>query len=291
MIRLADLARWLPVAAIALALLPGYTPRTFRMGFTPVESGAAMVQITEPVVAAMAKAIGMRVVTFVAADYVGTVEALRGKKVDAAMLSPAAMVMAHRKANAKPILKTRYKGKTSYHAVIFTTTESSIRGIKDLKGRTFAFVDPGSTSGFVIPSLMMLRAGVKPDRDLKHVMNAGTHDAVMQAVLHGQAEAGATFQKEKGVWPLADTVKNPADLKRLRVVAYSDPIPDQGIAVNPDLDPALQKKVADFFVRLSDTPEGRKMIAKFYQVDEFVPAAETDWKPIEDAFAAIGRKL
>ncbi len=283
--------RVLVCLSAAMLALPGYAPRTFRMGFTPVESGAAMVQITEPVVAAMSRALGMKVVTFVAADYVGTVEALRGNKIDAAMLSPAAMVMAHRKANAKPILKTRYKGKTSYFAVIFTRTESPIKSITDLKGRSFAFVDPGSTSGFVVPSLMMQKAGVKPNRDLKHVMNAGTHDAVLQAVLHGQAEAGASFQKEKGVWPLADSIKNPADLARLRVVAYSDPIPDQGIAVHPELDPALEKKVADFFVHLSDTAAGRKMIGRFYQVDAFVPAGENDWKPVEDAFTAIGRKL
>lgn len=278
-------------AGAVLTLTTGYTPRTFRMGFTPVESGATMQQITEPVVAAMSRAIGMKVVTFVAADYVGTVEAMRAQKIDAAMLSPAAMVLARKKAGAKPILMTRYKGKTSYYAVIFTRTDSPVRKLQDLKGRTFAFVDPGSTSGYVIPQLMLQKAGVKSDRDFRGILNAGTHDAVLQAVLHGQAEAGASFQKEKGVWPLADSLKNPAELKKLRVVAYSDPIPDQGIAVNPRLDPALQKKVAAFFLGLSATPEGRKMIAKFYQVDAFVPAAETDWQPVEDAFAATGRKL
>lgn len=278
-------------AGAVSTFLAGYTPRVFRMGFTPVESGATMQQITEPVVAAMSRAIGMKVVTFVAADYVGTVEALRARKIDAAMLSPAAMVLARKKAGARPILKTRYKGKTSYHAVIFTRADSPIRKLADLKGRTFAFVDPGSTSGYVIPQLMLQRAGVRADRDFKHVLNAGTHDAVLQAVLHGQAEAGASFQKEKGVWPLADSFKNPEDLKRLRVVAYSDPIPDQGIAVHPQLDPALRDKVSLFFQHLSDTPEGRKMIARFYQVDAFVPAAENDWQPVEEAFAATGRKL
>ena len=281
----------LAAAGAVLTLVPGYTPRTFRMGFTPVESGATMQQITEPVVAAMSKSLGMKVVTFVAADYVGTVEAMRSRKLDAAMLSPAAMVLARLKAGSKPILKTRYKGKTSYFAVIFALKEAPIKTLQDLKGKTFAFVDPGSTSGYVVPWLMMKKAGVRADRDLGNIMNAGTHDAVLQAVLHGQAQAGATFQKEKGVWPLADSIKDPAELKRLRVVAYSDPIPDQGIAVHPDLDPALQKKVSGFSEHLSDTPEGKKMISKFYQVDAFVPAGPNDWQSVEDAFKAIGRKL
>ncbi|MBM3274377.1 MAG: phosphate/phosphite/phosphonate ABC transporter substrate-binding protein [Candidatus Sericytochromatia bacterium] len=274
-----------------LLALPGYKPKTFRMGFTPVESGAAMQQITAPVVKAMSQAIGMKVVTSIAADYVGTIEAMRAGKVDAALLSPAAMVMARKKAGAKPLLKTKYKGKTSYFAVIFTKADAPFKTIADLKGQTFAFVDPGSTSGYVVPALMLMKAGVKPDRDLKHVLNAGTHDAVLQAVLHGQAAAGASFQKQKGEWPLQDSLKNPDELKKLRVLAYSDPIPDQGVAVNATLDADLQKRVADFFIHLSDTPEGRKMIGKFYKVDAFVPAGENDWKPVEDAFAAIGRKI
>lgn len=285
------MARWLITALVALVLLPGYAPKRFRMGFTPVESGAAMQQITAPVVTALSKAIGLPVDTFIAADYAGTVEAMRSKKIDAAMLSPTAMVLAHRKANATPLLKTRYKGKTSYFAVIFTKADSPIKTLKDLKGHSFAFVDPGSTSGFVIPQLMMKGAGVKPERDITHVINAGTHDAVLMAVLNGQADAGATFQKEKGVWPLAESFKNAKELDKLRVVAWSSPIPDQGIAVAEGLDPVLSAKLASFFIGLSSTPVGRKMIGKFYQVDAFVPAKVEDWKPVEDAFLAIGRKL
>ena len=70
--------------------------------------------------------------------------------------------------------------------------DTGIKTLADLKGKTFARVDPLSTSGWIIPSLMLKAAGINAGTDMK-IVDAGSHPAVVTAVYTGQADAGACF--------------------------------------------------------------------------------------------------
>lgn len=118
---------------------------------------------------------------------------------------------------------------------------------KDLKGKTFAFVDPASTSGHLYPLKALKDAGMDPEKDLKSTTYAGGHDAVELAVKNGTVDAGAdddsTYDR---------MLKEGAISKDKNVIFWkSEPIPGSPIAVRGDLPKKLKQKIQDSFLSMT----------------------------------------
>ncbi|MBI4457593.1 phosphate/phosphite/phosphonate ABC transporter substrate-binding protein, partial [Candidatus Uhrbacteria bacterium] len=82
-------------------------------------------------------------------------------------------------------------GRTYYKSVILTHVDSGIKTLRDLKGKTFAFVAPTSTSGGIAPRYRLLQEGINPEKDLERIVYSGTHEAVFVAVKNKKVQAGA----------------------------------------------------------------------------------------------------
>ena len=264
-----------------------------RVGFVPSENVQQVAQNAQPIVDILHKELGMDVEPFVATDYTGVVEALRAKKLDIAFLSPASYVLAKNEANIQVALKSHRKGSAAYYAAIITRSDSGIKTLKDLKNKTFAFGDPLSTTGHIIPRKMFLESGIDPGKDFAHVIYSGGHDATVLAVLHRKVDAGATFANfpdgKDAAW--MQYLKNPEEQKQIRAIAYSDPIPADNLVYRADLDPAVAKKITDTFLALGRDPAGQKMLRDLYQIDGFVPASDQDYDSVRAAFKSAGINL
>jgi phosphonate transport system substrate-binding protein len=284
--------RWVYAAAIAALTLASpahaYSPQVLRVGFAPFENAEDVVRKAQPVVAMLRKTLGMEVRPYVAGDYPGVVEAMKGGKLDVAFYSPAAFVMAEKIAGARLILKSVYKGRSVYYSAIITRNDSKIKTLADLKGKTFAFVDPGSTSGGVYPKVMLMNAGINPAKHFSRVIYAGGHDAAILAVVNHKVDAAATFANDtRGEdVPWKPMLKGRAG--EVRVIGYSKPIPNGAIAVAKNLDPALTARVRQAFLDLGKTAEGRKLLAQMYLIDRFEPAAPHDYDSVREAFQKVG---
>ncbi len=266
-------------------------PTNLRIGFAPFENQREVLKKAGPVVDALAKSLGVKVTPFVAGDYPGVVEAMKGGKLDVAFYSPAALVMAERVAGARVILKSIYRGRSHYYSAIITRTESPIKTLADLKGKNFAFVDPGSTTGSVYPKLMMMNAGLDPARDLGRVIYAGGHDASILAVYNGKVDAAATFANDNRGEDVPWKHILKADAGRVRAIAYSKPIPNGAVAVSKHLSPALTARIRRAFLDMGTTGEGRKMLSRMYLIEAFAPATSADYDPVREAFEKVGLSL
>jgi len=284
--------RWIFLLVI-LAVLGcgrGGSGRVLRVGFVPSENMQQVAQTAQPIVDIPHKELGMDVETFVAVDYTGVIEALRAKKLDIAFLTPASYVLAKNEADVQVVLKSHRKGYASYYAAIITRADSGIYTLKDLRNKTFAFGDPLSTTGNIIPRKMFLEAGIDPAKDFKNVLYSGGHDATVLAVLNRKVDAGATFANftdgKDAAW--IQYLKNPEEQKKIRAIAYSEPIPADNLVLRADLDPELGKKIQDVFLALGRDPAGQKMLRDLYQIDGFVPATDQDYESIRAAFKIAG---
>src|SRR6185295_13696685 len=210
------------------------TPKVLRVGFVPAEDAAQVMQNAQPVVEILRKELGMEVQPFVATDYTGVVEALRANKLDVAFLAPASYVLAKNEANVRVILKSERKGIAAYYAAIITRADSGIEKLDDLRGKTFAFGDSLSTTGNVFPRKMFKERGIDPVRDFKQILYSGGHDATVLAVLNGKVDAGATYANSPDSQDTAwmRYLKNPADVKLIRAIAFSEPIPADNLVVS-----------------------------------------------------------
>jgi phosphonate transport system substrate-binding protein len=135
-------------------------------------------------------------------DYLGVVEALRNKTADLAFIHPAGYVFASREAKAQIVAVDVWHGKTSYTSRIFVRKDSGFKNLEQLRGKTIAFVDPGSTSGYVYPMVMLMKRLVKerdPKTFFKEAMFAGTHEAALLALLNGKWTQAST-RRRSSIW-------------------------------------------------------------------------------------------
>lgn len=283
----------LPLAfALSLAAWPAqaYVPPVLQVGFTPWENPQDMAKSAGPISEILAKATHMKVQAFLSTDYSGVVEAMRSGKVDVAFFPPGAYVLAEKQAHAKVILKSMFGGKALYYSAIIALKKRGFKSLKDLRGKTFAFVDDSSTSGSIYPRLMLKNAGLDAKRDFRLAINAGSHDAVLLSVLHGKVDAGATYandpQGRESAWSVM--LKDPKQRAQVQVLAISAAIPSDNIAVRGDLDPRIVAQVRKAFLDLSATAAGRARIKEIYHVDGFTTAEPSDYAPVREAFEKIG---
>jgi phosphonate transport system substrate-binding protein len=271
----------------------GKSAKVLRVGFVPAEDAQQVMQNAQPIVDILQKQLGMEIQPFVAADYTGVVEALRVNKLDVAFLTPASYVLARNEANVKVVLKSERKGIASYYAAIITRADSGIQRLEDLRGKTFAFGDALSTTGNIFPRKMFKERGIDPVRDFKQILYSGGHDATVLAVLNGKVDAGATYanspDSDDTAW--MRYLKDPKDVKKIRAIAFSEPIPADNLVINGNLDEAIAKKVEEIFLQLSRDPKGKQMMRDLYQIDGFVPATDRDYDSVRQAFDIAGIPL
>lgn len=292
--RFAALAALIAAACWTLLQPPveAYKPRVLRMGFVPSENLQHIMRNAQPIVSAMSRELKMDVVPFVATDYTGVIEAMRAKKLDVAFFAPGAYVLAEKQANARAILKAVRGGEGFFYSAIITRADSGIKSLRDLKGKTFAFVDPVSVSGAIYPKALLMDEGLRPERDFSQVIYAGGHDATVLAVLHGKVDAGATFSNDtegkKGSW---HEFLPPEQAAKIRVLAYTKPMPSDNIAVAEGLDPEIVSKVKAALIKMSSTPEGRKHLMDIYHIEGLVPTTPAEYAPVRDAFNRVGHRM
>ncbi len=275
---------------IPVVTAEAYAPKVLRVGFVPSENLQAILHKTRPVIEALKAELRLQVVPFVATDYTGVIEAMRASKLDVAFFAPGAYVIAEKKANAQVILKASRKGRAYFYSAIITHRDSGLRRLQDLKGKTFAYVDPASTSGGIYPKVMFMNIGINPERDFSRVIYAGGHDAAVLAVLNKKVDAAATFANdtrgEDSAW--TQFLTRQGESGQIIPLAFSKPIPSDNIAVHRQLDPKLKAKIRKVFIGMGQSPEGRKQLMDLYKIDAFVDASPEDFEPVREAFDKVG---
>ena len=269
------------------------TLNTLRVGFVPSEDAQQVMLNARPLVEILRRNLGMEIQSFVATDYTGVIEALRGEKLDIAFLTPASYVLGKVETDIKVVLKSERKGIPVLYAAIITRTDSGIQTLDDLRGKSFAFGDALSTTGHVFPRKMFKDRGLDPVRDFKQILYSGGHDATVLAVLNGKVDAGATYanspDNEDTAW--MRYLKDPEEVKKIRAIAFSEPIPADNLVIRAGLDERVATKIVELFIELSNDPEGKKMLRDLYQIDGFVRASDKDYDSVREAFAAAGIQL
>lgn len=233
-------------------LNPARAANALTVGLIPSEDSRAMIANSQAMMDMLSKSLGMPVKPFVAADYNGVIEALRSKRLDVAYLGPFSYVMGTTVApiEAFAVAETKKAGRAFYHSLIVAHKDSGIKTVSDLKGKTFAFVDPTSTSGHLFPKAGLMKEGFNTDKDFGRVIFSGSHDSNAVAVQNKKIEAVAIADRILD----AAISKGLAKREDLVVVWKSDPIPESPTVWRKDLDANLKKRVQAAFLDVKDIP-------------------------------------
>jgi len=228
-----------------------------KFGYTPVFSEAEMKAEFEPVNNYLSKALGVKISLYIAKDYGDLQKQMEAGVVDIGSFSPFAYVDAARGGKIKLIAQSILDNSAFYHGIIIARKTTGASNLTDLEGKRFAFVDKKSASGYVYPRAMLIEKGVNPDKFFKEILFAGNHSKVIDQVLSGEADAGATYD---GAIPYAKGQGKNVD--ELQIIAKTEPIPHDAITVREGFDPNLVNALQEALVKLAGTTEGKAIIAK-----------------------------
>jgi phosphonate transport system substrate-binding protein len=215
----------------------------------------------------------------------GLAKSLANGETDLSLMGPWGYVLANHAAGAQVVSTILYDGKPEYFALMITHPDSGIKTMADLKGKTFAFGDKGSTSGYLIPLHHFQKQGIDPETYFSKVLYT-KHQAIETQVAAGQLDAGADYNRNRNAMIEQGLIK----AERSVVIWQSAPLPNDAFAVSRSLyeDKAfvakLQSALADLGAQLKTQPD---LLPAHYS--GFVTMDNNFYKPIRDAGLATGK--
>ena len=287
----AGVASMLAVAPAAMAANAADCPNggEVRFGVEPYDTSAKLVPIYDHIAKLLADKLGCEVKVFITTTYNAEIEAMRNGKLEIGEFGPLGYVLAHQVAKAEAVAAfSNAEGQPdNYWASIVVPKGSPIKSVKELKGRTFAFSDPASTSGHLFPAYGLRKAGLDPDKDLTAAY-AGSHTASFEALYNKKVDAGELNSEQlesatqRGHYKDGDVV----------FLWKSDPIPTDPISVRGDLPAGFKKRLVAALqsLDLSGLPaEDRKIMG--LGGTRFVPQTDGTYDLIRDLVKTLNIDL
>lgn len=238
----------------------------------------------KPLAAYLSKQLGREVRLRTVDTWEGLAKSLAAGETDFSLMGPWGYVLANHQAGAEVVATILYDSKPEYFAIIVTGPNSGIHNIDDLKGKTFAFGDKGSTSGYLIPSHEFFRRGLDPEKFFSKVINT-RHQAIETQVTRGELDAGADYNRnrdamiEQGLIKAADS----------RIIWTSAPLPNDAFAVSADIakDKVLIAKLARALEAVGAALKTQPDLLPNHYTG-FVAKDNKFYSPIKDAALAMG---
>lgn len=279
----------------------GDEPSELVLGLVPSQDVDQLVVDAEELGGLLSDELGIPVTTNVSTDYAALVTAMQAGQAQIGMFGPIALVQAADVAGAVPVLQSVRYGSDTYVTQWYTkdtdrfcldevveketedgvftfcngTDADEVEGPKGeealeliTQDERIAFVDEGSASGYYYPATQLQEvAGLDPFA-LTGAIFAGGHPNAVIAVDDGDATVGVSFDdaREEVV------AERPTIGEDLTVFAWSQNIPNDGIAVSADLSEEWQQKITDAFLAVADTEEGLAVLDAVYNIEGLVPA-------------------
>lgn len=239
---LVTLCMLVSIALPAFAAPSEVWPTKIRVGFIPTEGNADIKKRFAPLTEHLHEVLGIEVEAFSASDYAGIITAMAHKHIDFAYFGPKSYTEATEKAGAQAlVMELNKQGQPGYTGIIIVRKDSDMKKLSDIQGKVFAFTDPNSTSGYLVPNVLFARdLNVKPEDYFKQVKFSGSHGASILAVKNKGVEVAATNNID------LDRMieKGQVSMNDFRILWRSELIPGAPMAARRDLPESLKAAFA-----------------------------------------------
>ena len=257
-------------------------------GIISTESQENLEELWEPFLAKMSEDMGRPVNGFYATDYAGVIEAMGAGKIQIAWYGGKSYIEAAERSGAEVFVQTvASDGSKGYYAHLITNAENPIVQDIDLEAGdgdqyvienagdlTFAFNDPNSTSGFLVPSYYVFaQNGVNPEDAFSELIFAGSHEATAQAVANNQVDVATNNSESMSRLEETDAEA----FEQVQIIWTSPLIPSDPIAYQTNIPDCLKAEFKDFFENIDD-----ESVLGPLDWARFDPAVDADWNPIRE---------
>ena len=261
------------------------SPETVTIGLIPVGDTGEMVEDFEPIRGYLEEKLGIPIEVTVTENYVSLIEGMKDETIDIGWYGAFSYIAAESEMELTPlVVETRKDLGMYYHSLIIAHEDSGIRYVEDLKGKKFAFVDSGSTSGFVLPYALFKSRNIEYEQFFSAFDYAGSHEGVPAAILHNKVDAGAisetTFKKmvKEGKINRDDFV----------VVWKSEAIPGAPYVARSELDKEVQENFTQAMLNIhTDLPDGLNTFD--HSIEKYITVDSKQYNTIRNIATILGK--
>jgi phosphonate transport system substrate-binding protein len=265
-----------------------------RFGVSSAENEATAGARNQPFVDYLSRRLGVPARMYRTTDYAGLVEGMRANQIEFARFGPAVYSLGRRVLGTRlePLLRdVDNHGSEGYFSVVVVRAADPYRSIQDLRGKTFAFADPNSTSGYAFPSYFLRRQGFDPATHFGATTFSGGHQNSVLALVRGQFDAIATHETndtsgmvqrlvERGMIPAGST----------RVIWRSPLIPNSPFCARGDLPAGLKSAFVEaMHAMASEAPDVWRSFTDG-QVSRYAPARHEDYVDVVAVVEELDRE-
>ncbi|WP_413943248.1 phosphate/phosphite/phosphonate ABC transporter substrate-binding protein [Bdellovibrio sp. HCB-162] len=221
-------------------------------------------------------------------SFVAVVEAFGTKRADVAAINTYGYYLAHKQYGAEARLTVIRYGSATYQSQFLARADSKIKTLKDLAGKKIAFVDPASTSGYLLPLKTLKDLKIEP----KDIVFAMKHDSVVTMIYQRQVDAGATYYSPPQNGQIEDArrlvkTQYPDVEQKVKIIELSEPIPNDPIAFRKDMPEEMKEKIVDTLLQFAATDEGKKAIDLMLGATNFKKASDSDYDTVREMLRTL----
>jgi phosphonate transport system substrate-binding protein len=273
----------------------GSARNPIKLMLTPSVEAHKVTASADSLVAFLSRATGYSFVASVPASFIVVVESFGSGGVDFAITNTFSYIKAHEKYDAHAsMMVIRRNGERRYRGEILTHVDNGIQSLEQLNGKSFAYVDAVSTSGYVLPRALLQSKNIR----VSDSVFAGKHDNVVTMVYQKQVDAGAAYYsapdtKTGEILDARVRVKTqfPDVYDKVKILALTDEIPNDPVVFRSGFPPEMEAKIKMALLDFQATEQGKKVLFATYSVEGLAPASDADYDELRMLIRGFGIDL
>jgi phosphonate transport system substrate-binding protein len=261
------------------SLDPASDQEEVRFGISPYLSKKVLNEAFEPIMVYLSQKTGRRFRLVIPESYSAMLSLVADGAVDFAYLPPASYVKARlRDRSLRLLLTDVLHGVDFYSGYIVVLETAGIDSLQDLRGKTMAFVDRESTSGYLMPMRHLVSRGIQPARFFGEIVFTGEHDESLRRLLAHEVDAIAI---SSGI--LSHFRRRGADLRNVRILSKTGVVPHDAVCATRGVPTLLAEEVQEILLGLnSRTAAGRAVLPEVPQLNGWRVGDPSEYDVVED---------
>jgi phosphonate transport system substrate-binding protein len=217
--------------------------------------------------------------------YQETNDLLEQRQIDVAFVCSGAYVVGHKKFGMELLAAPVVGGKQVHFSYLIVRADSGIKSLEQLRGKTFAFADPNSNTGYVLPTALLAGRGETPASYFGHTFYSYSHDNSIKAVVKGTADATAV---DSLVWDHSAAL-DPSLASTLHILHKSPPYAIPPVVVHPAMPVGDKTLLRNLFLSLHTDAEARGHLEQL-RIDRFDRVEDRQYDTVREMVEGIKGK-
>lgn len=243
----------------------GRQEEVLRVAIAGVLSPTRTLEYYQELLRYMGRELGKEVRLILKPSYAEVNDLVKGGRVELAFVCSLAYYEGYQDFGMELLVAPQMYGNTVYYSYLIVPWDSTATSLEDLRGRSFAFSDPLSNSGYLVPSYQLLLVGEEPASFFSRHAFTYSHDNSIVAVANELVDGAAV---DSLVYDQL-VAKEPVLASKTKIIAKWGPYGIPPVVVNPNLDAEFKQRLREFFLNLDKSPDGRAILEDL-DIDRFV---------------------